>query len=307
MASSSNEPVVRTQGLTKRFGNLVAVDDLNLEIHRGQVFGFLGPNGAGKTTTIGMMLGLIRPTAGSVEMFGLDVRENLNEVLPRVGAVLDNPSLYPYLSGRDNLRIMARLSGEVTDERIEQSLEAVGLLPRAEDKFQNYSLGMKQRLAVAAALLGDPELLILDEPTKGLDPAGMKEIRDLFVGLGKEGKTIFISSHLLHEVEQVCDHVAIIKGGRLIAQGVMSDLLKRGGMLELRVTDPDRAMELLRRESWVSSLVRDGELLLVGAGQEHAPEISALLAKNEIFISEMRARESTLEGFFLEVTESADG
>ena len=160
--------------------------------------------------------------------------------------------------------VMVKIGLQVLNIKV--IVDAVGLLPRADDKFQSYSLGMKQRLVIAAALLGDPELLILDEPTKGLDPAGTKEIRDLVVRLGREGKTIFISSHLLHEVEQVCDHVAIIKEGRLIAQGVMSDLLKHKGVLELRVTDPDKAMELLRRESWISSLVRDGELLLVGVG-----------------------------------------
>lgn len=295
--------VVRTEHLTKRFGHLVAVEDLNLEIHQGEVFGFLGPNGAGKTTTIGMMLGLIEPTAGKVEVFGLDVRNNLASILPRVGVLMENPSFYPYLSAWDNLHLFARVTGGVGDDRIQQVLELVELSGRARDKFKTYSLGMKQRLGIACALLHDPEFIILDEPTTGLDPAGMKEVRDLIIGLGQEGKTIFLSSHRLHEVEQVCGQVAIIKQGRMIAQGMMKDLLKRGGMLQLRVTEPDRAMAVLREQSWISPLTREGDLLLLGVSVERAAEVSALLAKNGIFVSEMKTRENTLESFFLEVTE----
>lgn len=294
--------VVRTEHLTKRFGHLVAVEDLNLEIHQGEVFGFLGPNGAGKSTTIGMMLGLIEPTAGEVEVFGLDVRSNLASILPRVGVLMENPGFYPYLSGWDNLHLFARVTGGVADHRIEQLLELVELSGRARDKFKTYSQGMKQRLAIACALLHDPEFIILDEPTTGLDPAGMKEIRDLIIRLGQEGKTIFLSSHRLHEVEQVCGQVAIIKQGRTIAQGMMKDLLKRGGMLQLRVTEPDRAMAVLREQSWISSLAREDDLLLLGVSVERAAEVSALLAENGIFVSEMKTREDTLESFFLEMT-----
>ena len=295
--------VVRTEHLTKRFGHLVAVEDLNLEIQQGEVFGFLGPNGAGKTTTIGMLLGLIEPTAGKVEVFGLDVRNNLASILPRVGVLMENPSFYPYLSAWDNLHLFARVSGGVGDDRIQQVLELVELSGRARDKFKTYSLGMKQRLGIACALLHDPEFIILDEPTTGLDPSGMKEVRDLIIRLGQEGKTILLSSHRLHEVEQVCAHVAIIKQGRMIAQGLVNDLLKRGGMLQLRVTEPDRAMAVLQEPSWISSLTREGDLLLLGISAERAAEVSALLAKNGIFVSEMKTRENTLESFFLEVTE----
>lgn len=300
--SKDSEVIVRTEHLTKRFGNLVAVEDLNLEIHQGEVFGFLGPNGAGKTTTIGMMLGLIEPTAGRVEVFGLDVRNNLASILPRVGVLMENPSFYPYLSAWDNLHLFARVTGGVSDDRIKQVLELVELSGRAGDKSKIYSQGMKQRLGIACALLHDPEFIILDEPTTGLDPAGLKEIRDLIIGLGQEGKTIFLSSHRLHEVEQVCEHVAIIQQGRMIAQGMMKDLLKRGGMLQLRVTEPDRAMAVLREQSWISPLTREGDLLLLGVSAERAAEVSALLAENGIFVSEMKTREDTLESFFLEMT-----
>ena len=251
-----------------------------------------------------MMLGLIKPTAGRVQLFGLDTREYLTAILPRVGVVTENPAFYSYLSGWDNLCLLSRVTGGIESSKIERVLELVGLTSRAKDKYQAYSAGMKQRLSIACALLNDPEFMILDEPTNGLDPAGMKEIRDLITRLGEEGKTIFLSSHLLYEVEQVCDYVAIIKQGRMLAQGRVGELLQRGAMLQLRVTEPDRAMEILREVSWISSLSRDGELLLMEAPAERFAEISAILAGNSIFISEMKTRESTLEGFFLEVTEA---
>lgn len=300
--ANDGEILIQTEHLTKRFGKLVAVDELNLEIHRGEVFGFLGPNGAGKTTTIGMMVGLIKPTGGRVKIFGLDIKNNLPNILPRVGVVMDYPAFYPYLSGRDNLRLLSRVTGGINDDRIEQVLEIVELASRAKDKYQTYSRGMKQRVGIACALLHDPEFLILDEPTSGLDPAGMKKIRELITRLGQEGKTIFLSSHLLHEVEQVCDHMAIIKQGKIIAQGGVTELLRRGAMLQLQVTDPNRAMAILQETSWVSSVTREGDLLLVEAPSEHTTEISPLLAKNDISVSEMKTRESTLESFFLEVT-----
>lgn len=303
MLKENSDVVVQTEHLTKSFGHLVAVEDLNLEIHQGQVFGFLGPNGSGKTTTIGMMLGLIEPTAGRVVIFGLDIRNNLASILRRVGVVMENPGFYPYLSGWDNLHLFARLTSGVTNRRIEQVLELVELSSRAKDKFKTYSQGMKQRLAIACALLHDPEFIILDEPTNGLDPAGMKEIRELIIRLGQERKTIFLSSHLLHEVEQVCEHVVIIKQGKMIAQGRVKDLIKRGEMLHLKVTEPDRAMAVLREQSWISSLAREGDLLLLGVPAERATEVSAILAKNGVFVSEMKAREDTLESFFLEMTE----
>ena len=232
--ANDGEILIQTEHLTKRFGKLVAVDELNLEIHRGEVFGFLGPNGAGKTTTIGMMVGLIKPTGGRVKIFGLDIKNNLPNILPRVGVVMDYPAFYPYLSGRDNLRLLARVTGGINDDRIEQVLEIVELASRAKDKYQTYSHGMKQRVGIACALLHDPEFLILDEPASGLDPAGMKDIRELIARLGQEGRTIFLSSHLLHEVEQVCDHMAIIKQGKIIAQGGVTELLRRGAVLELQ-------------------------------------------------------------------------
>src|SRR3972149_3787718 len=270
MSNDNPDVVLRTVGLTKRYSRLLALDDLNLEVCRGQVFGFLGPNGAGKTTTIALILGLIAPTAGHVEMFGLDTRRHLSGVLRRTGAILETPSLYPHLSGRDKLR--------------------------------PYSLGMKQRLGLAAALLHDPELLVLDEPTNGLDPAGMREVREVIRGLGQIGRTVFVSSHLLSEVEQMCDHVGIVKEGRLLTQGSVATLLRQGEALEMEVTEPDRAVRVLGSLAWVNGVRRDHDRLLVEAPRERAAELSRALAEQQIYLSELRPREGSLEEFFLEVT-----
>ncbi len=301
--TTNDDVVVRTEHLTKHYGKLVAVDDLNLEVYRGQIFGFLGPNGAGKTTTMCMILGLIAPTSGSIEIFGLSVKSNLADILGKVGAVMESPGFYPYLSGWDNLKVFAKISRQGTDDRLKEVLNLVDLADRAQDKFSGYSQGMKQRLAIACALLHDPEFIIFDEPTSGLDPAGMKEIRELIIRLGQEGKTIFLNSHLLHEVEQVCDHVAIIKKGKVIASGTPDDLIKHGDTLQIRVTDTDKAVAFLNEEDWVSSIAREGDLLILKAPTERAADITALLAKHGLFISEMKAREDSLESFFLELTE----
>lgn len=295
--------IVRTEHLTKCFGKLVAVEDLNLEVRKGEVFGFLGPNGAGKSTTMGMMLGLIAPTSGTIELFGLNIQSYLPKILQRIGAVTESTGFYPYLSGRDNLDYIARITGGISSSRIEEVLELVELSDRKKDKFSNYSLGMKQRLAIACALLHDPEFMILDEPTNGLDPAGMKEIRELIIRLGQEGKTIFLNSHLLHEVEQVCERVAIIKQGKVITQGLIKDLMKKGDTLQLKVSEPEKAATVLKNIDWITSIVREDDKLLVGVKAEKYAEISAVLAKENIFITEMKAKEDTLEEFFLEVTE----
>ncbi|MFD0823585.1 ABC transporter ATP-binding protein, partial [Micromonospora zhanjiangensis] len=218
---------VRTTGLTKRYGEITAVDALDLAVPAGQVYGFLGPNGAGKTTTLRMLLGLVRPTAGTVRVLGRPPGR-----LAGVGALIEGPAFYPYLSGRDNLRVLARYTG-TGRARIETVLEMVDLADRGADRYAGYSLGMKQRLAVASALLKNPRLLILDEPTNGLDPAGMADMRALVRRLGAGGCTVLVSSHLLGEVEQVCDRVAVVADGRLVAESTVADL--RGGT-SLRVS-----------------------------------------------------------------------
>ena len=212
-----NDSVIQTQGLTKKYGSIVAVDGLSMEVPRGRIFGLLGPNGSGKTTTLSILLGLTRQTSGNFSLFGGGGSHT--DALHRIGAIVETPAFYPYLSGRRNLAYFQGITGKGNRAELDSLLDTVGLGTRAGDKFQNYSLGMKQRLGLAYALLGDPEILILDEPTNGMDPAGMAEIRDLVRRLGTGGRTVLLSSHLLHEVEMVCDSVAILSRGKLIAQG----------------------------------------------------------------------------------------
>ncbi|MFQ5878952.1 MAG: ABC transporter ATP-binding protein [Dehalococcoidia bacterium] len=295
--------VLRTRGLTKRFGRILAVQDLNLELHAGEVFGFLGPNGSGKSTTVGMLLGLVRPTAGEVEAFGLDLRRHSWSIRRRMGAVMEQPAFYPYLSGRDNLRVIARALGEVEPGRIEAVLGTVGLTERADDRYSRYSLGMKQRLGIAAALLRDPDLVILDEPTNGLDPAGTKEVRELIPRLAAEGRTVFLCSHLLYEVEQVCQRVAIVKEGRVLAQGPVALLLQRGEAIELRVDDVEGALAVLGELPWVSWAERQDSYIVVGVPAGEAAHVNAVLAQHGIYLSELRPRQMSLESFFLELTE----
>ncbi len=223
---------LQTFGLTKCFGPVVAVDHVDLKVEEGELFGFLGPNGAGKTTTISMILGLLHPTEGRVNVLGQEVTPTNTGALRQVGAMVNTPGFLPYLSGRENLRLLARLYADVDDRRVEEVLEQVGLREAAHRKVGGYSTGMKQRLGLAAALMHRPRLLVLDEPTNGLDPIGMKEVRELLRALADAGITIFLSSHLLHEVEQICDRVALIHKGRIVAEGEVRSLLRQYHSLE---------------------------------------------------------------------------
>src|SRR6266566_52989 len=320
----SHEQVISTSRLTKAFDTLVAVNDLHLEVLRGDVFGFLGPNGSGKTTTIRMLLGLIRPTAGSISLFGLDNSTRLPEILPRVGAIVETPVLYPYLSGIDNLRIVAAASGmqlgKVNQTRIDEVLNLVDLGARGRDTYRKYSLGMKQRLAIGAALLTDPELILLDEPTNGLDPAGVHEVRQLMLRLSSIGKTNFLSSHILYEVQQVCNRVAILQKGNLLKQGTVQELLREGEQLIVRLGTPEeteQALVILQQASqsemnWISKVnngtdKNDLPVLYVDAPAERSQEITALLAGCDLFIAEMYQYQASLEKFFLELTGSESG
>ena len=293
-------PVIQTEGLTKRFGKIVAVDNLSLTVPRGHVFGLLGPNGSGKTTTMGMLLGLTRPTAGSFRLFGAHTRHQ--EALRRVGAIVETPTFYPYLSGHQNLAYFQGILGRGTPQELDNLLEKVGLADRGNDRFHTYSLGMKQRLGLAYALLGDPELLFLDEPTNGMDPAGMAEIRELIRSLGTEDRTVFLSSHLLNEVEQVCDSVVILSKGKLIAQGSVADLLKGRGQIRLRTTDNDQALKVLTALDWVEDTRIEDGFVVVTAPPERASELSAALSKAEIYVTEMTSGKESLESYFLEIT-----
>ncbi len=293
---------IETIDLTKRYGKRLAVDRLNLTVGKGEVFGFLGPNGAGKTTTIAMLLGLVRPTKGQAIVLGHDVQREPALALRRVGAMIEAPAFYPYLSGADNLRVLARAGG-IPAVRVKEVLETVELSDRARDKVATYSQGMKQRLAIAAALLPDPELIMLDEPTNGLDPAGTVEIRNLIRTLAAGGRTILLCSHLLYEVEQLCNRVAILKEGKLIAAGEVATLLRRGQGVRLRVQgNPEPAVHLLRTLPWVSGVTVQEEAIIIDAPVERAAEINALLIRADIVVAEIGANHSSLEEFFLTVT-----
>jgi ABC-2 type transport system ATP-binding protein len=300
---SDENAVIQTFDLTKRFKKLTAVDEVNFTVQKGEIFGFLGPNGAGKTTTIAMLLGLVRPTTGSAEVLGHDIRKDLSQALRRVGSIVETPAFYPYMSGIDNLRIFARIDGGETEVQIPALLEQVGLERRSQDKVGTYSMGMRQRLGLASALLGDPELLILDEPTNGLDPAGMQEMRNFIRRLAKEDdKTVFLSSHMLHEVEQVCDRVLILNKGQVIAQGEVSELLSQARIVAIRITSAPQAAEVLLSLDWVQGVDHDGDWLQVQAPPERTPELLEALASHSLYPSEVRPVVASLESVFLALT-----
>ena len=298
----SGDVILRTTGLTKYFGTLGAVKNLNLELRKGEVFGFLGPNGAGKSTTVGMLLGLIAPTAGDIEIFGLKLNENRWSILRRIGAIIEEPSFYPYLSGWDNLEAISIAVGDVPKAKIKEVLERVNLFDRSRDRYQTYSMGMKQRLGIAAALLRDPELIILDEPTNGLDPAGTKEIRDLIPQLAHENRAVFLCSHLLHEVELVCNRVAIIKKGTMIANAPVHELVTNGQVLQVKVDDLVGATEVLKNLPWVKSVKVENDYLIIDAPKDSGAEVNKALAEKNIFASELANRVASLEDVFLELT-----
>jgi ABC-type multidrug transport system ATPase subunit len=301
---SQKEVVLRTTRLSKKFGKRWAAKELNLEVRRGDVFCFLGPNGAGKSTTIRMILTLLMPSSGSVEMFGMDLHRHRRAVLSRVCGIVEKPDFYLYLSAYKNLEILGSMTRRVLKREIMDALDAVGLTSRAFEKVKTFSHGMKQRLGIAQALLTEPELIILDEPTTGLDPQGMKEVRGLIKKLANEKKiTVFLSSHLLSEVELVATRMAVINRGELIAQGSVSELLDREPMeYSVQVSPHNSAVELLRKVPWVVLLsVEDGRIeLRVEPG--HASELNRFLVSNQIEVLSFYPHR-TLEDFFLKITE----
>lgn len=296
---------IQTQNLSKTFGRgaqtVQALKNIDLEVPTGQVFGFLGPNGAGKTTTIRVLMNLIRPTEGRASIFGQDVQTE-RQVLKKVGAMVENPAFYGYMNGRDNLVVLARTAGVYDPERTEVLLKEVGLGKNANRPVKGYSLGMKQRLGIAAALLSDPDLVLLDEPTNGLDPAGIQEMRGFIRGLAeKYEKTVFICSHLLHEVEQVCDQVAIINKGEIIQQGMVKDLLATEQTdLRLLVTPQQKAIELLHDKL---KLKIDNEWLTTAIPPKHVPTLVKFLVGQGIEVHQVVQKQQSLEEYFIAVTQ----
>jgi ABC-2 type transport system ATP-binding protein len=295
--------VLQTYDLSKSFGQVAAVREVNLEVNESEVFGFLGPNGAGKTTTIGMALGLIHPTGGRVEIFGQTISPSQTKPLCQVGALMGRPALLPYLSGRDNLKLLAQLHDDIGEERIGQVLEDVGMAFAANRKVRTYSTGMKQRLGLAAALLHRPSLIILDEPTNGLDPAGMHEVRNLIGSLADDGATVFLSSHLLHEVEQVCDRIAVINHGQIVTQGSVDELLRAQEMVvKVRVASPEQAKKALQSLPGVTEVASNGaNVEIKGVPSER---IVAHLARHNMPPGEVTEQKSDLERLFLGLTQS---
>jgi ABC-2 type transport system ATP-binding protein len=303
--------VIEIEGLRKvyrrRRGTTVAVDGLDLAVPAGGVFGFLGPNGSGKTTTIRCLLGLVRPSEGRLRLLGRAVPGDLSGAIRRTGSIVETPALFPTMTARENLRLFGRIDG-IGARRVDEVLELVGLADRADDLVRRYSLGMRQRLALAAAVLKDPELLILDEPANGLDPAGMREVRDLLRDLAGQGRTVFVSSHILSEIEQTCDRVAILAHGRCIRQGTVEEVVatagRRGSVL-VTIADPDAGVRALRAARL--PVERAGEVLRVGIEPARAAEVTRLLAGAGLWVSELRPERVSLEDVFLDLTAPSGG
>ncbi len=305
---ATGETILETSDLTKHFKGIVAVDNLSLVVRTGEVLGFLGPNGAGKSTTVGMILGLIAPTSGTVRIAGQDLSRNRPLVAEKVGAIIENPAFYPFLSGRDNLKAHALMIGDIPERRIDELLSLVNLTERARHTYKTYSLGMKQRLGIASTLLSDPALVILDEPTNGLDPAGQREIREIIPRLADQGHGVLLASHMLHEVEQVSDRVLIVRRGKLITEGSVDDLLRRGGYIEVTVPDddPEAALRAIRPLPNVEQVTIDGAKVIVVAPPDAGATINRALVERGIFAGTIAPKHSTLENLFLEMTEETE-
>ena len=301
----TNDAAVKTQKLTKTYGDQVAVDSVDLVIPRGVAFGYLGPNGAGKTTLIRMLLGLTPATSGSMWLLGNQLPGERSQALAKVGAIVEEPRFHEYLTGLENLRVAASVRGPEAYSRIEASIERVGLSSRATDKVRSYSLGMRQRLGIARCLLNDPELLILDEPMNGLDPAGIMEFRHLIRSFVSEGRTVVISSHLLDEIEKTCDAVAIVDRGHIVKQGTLDEMRgKPSGEVTIEVGDVDTALTILSRLEFVSSVavVGGGELKFDLKGDAKASIVNAALVAAGVSVERLEPSKATLEDEFLAVT-----
>ena len=305
---NSEENVIEISGLTKRFKDVLAVDELNFTVNRGDVFGFLGPNGAGKSTTIRMILSLITPTSGKIKIFGKSLKENRKEILANVGAIVEKPDFYQYLPAIKNLEILAKISGKkVSQKRILELLELVDLKDRAKSKVKTYSHGMKQRLGIAQTLLHDPELIVLDEPTTGLDPHGMKEIRDLIIRLSKEeNKTIFLSSHILSEIELVANRMIIINKGSKIVEGEVGKLLNTSTLkVTVEVENTEAAIKILEGTRWNKNIESITEnIFIISIEQNAIPVLNKYLVENGVMVNALIPVRS-LEDYFLSITAGA--
>ncbi len=298
---------IAAHGLQKRYGHIVAVNDVDLTVHAGDIYGFLGPNGAGKTTAMRMLLGLLRPDHGEVRLFGRDPQHELPAALDGVAGFVETPHFYPYLSGRTNLELFAAFDGGDASGRVGEVLETVGLEGRAGDKVGGYSQGMRQRLGLAVSLLRDPKLLILDEPTNGLDPGGIRDMRGLINDLAERGMTIFLSSHLLAEVEELCTRVAVIRSGAIVYEGSLADLhASASARYRLRTSDQAAARDLAARDDRIRDLAPDGNDLVFAADEATVLDLSRALVGAGLGIAALVPEKATLEELFFELTEGAE-
>ncbi len=296
-----SETTLSVRNLTKTIGKRQIIKDISFELKSGEVFGFLGPNGAGKTTTIRMLVGLIKPTSGSIQICGYDVKKDFSKAMERLGCIVENPELYPYLTGWENLQFFARMLKGVDDKRIQEIVELVGLKERIHDKVKTYSLGMRQRLGIGQALLSRPKVLILDEPTNGLDPSGIREMRQFIRFLAKEeGLSVLVSSHLLSEIQLLCDRVSIILSGKIIHTETVHSLLTAQEKIFWRFTPMDAGVEILRSVS--PSVTIDGNTVITPFIEEEAGQWSRLLFEANVQVKEMNRQIPSLEHLFLELT-----
>jgi ABC-type multidrug transport system ATPase subunit len=295
--------ILKVENISKHFGNLKAVDELSFEVAAGEVFGFLGQNGSGKSTTIRMLLSLIHPTSGTIELFGKSLQKERNQILEQVGAIIERPDLYPYLSAYEHLQLFAKVRKQrINANAIEDTLHKVGLLNRAKDKVQTFSLGMKQRLGIAIALVHNPQLIILDEPTNGLDPQGIADIRKLIQDLAKEGKTILVSSHLLAEIEQVATQILIIHKGKKVVAGSTQALLDpQMKIVQLKTLDDQLALQVLQTSSFSQYLLKRNNGLFLKMPTQDIPKLNASLIAAAVPIIGIEAKNS-LEDYFLHIT-----
>lgn len=300
-----NTTVISTEGLTKRFSKTLAVDNISFNVEAGQVYGFLGPNGSGKTTTIGMILGITTPSAGDISLFGGNTPRDIFHARKRIGATLEQPNFYPYLTGRENLKVVAGIK-QCDEKEIETVLGTVDMADRANKEFKTFSLGMKQRLALAAAMLGTPELLILDEPTNGLDPEGMVEIRELIIKLAGMGMTIFLASHLLTEIERVCSHVAIIKNGILLKEGTVAEVTGGIPSFRIRADNLDRLLTTVQAYPETGNARQEQDSIIVELKNNDAASLNRYLSEQGIFVSQLTEQERSLEQAFMEITADVD-
>ena len=297
------ENILTVNNLTKKFGYLTAVKDLSFTIEKGNVYGILGPNGSGKSTTLGIILNVVNRTAGEFSWF--DGTISTHDALKKVGAIIERPNFYPYMSAEKNLKLVCKIK-EVSDDKILEKLELVGLLERRDSKFKTYSLGMKQRLAIASALLNDPEILILDEPTNGLDPAGIHQIREIIKKIASQGTTILLASHLLDEVEKVCSHVVILRKGEKLYSGPVDSMLASHGFFELRTADMKGLKDLLSKHASFGNIVGGNGTLTAYLKEEmDAEELNRMLFKEGIVLSHLVKRRESLEEQFLTLTKNS--